>query len=142
MAQQRTSRQARIESQMQRALAALLMRGVKDPRVGNVTVTAVSVQKDLSSARVWFLPFGKVPDPAAQLEGLASAAGFLRGEVARQLGLRHAPKLEFILDTGLEQAVHLTQLINQAVASDRAHASAESPATEPPVPEPDPDRTP
>lgn len=135
MAQQRTSRQARIESQMQRALAALLLRGVKDPRVGNITVTAVSVQKDLSSARVWFLPFGKVADAAAQLAGLQSAAGFLRGEVARQLGLRHAPKLEFIADTGLEQAVHLTQLINQAVASDRAHAQAAESGGQ----EPDPD---
>jgi ribosome-binding factor A len=142
MAQQRTSRTARIESQMQRALAALLMRGVKDPRVGNVTVTAVSVQKDLSAARVWFLPFGKVADPAAQLEGLASAAGFLRGEVARQLGLRHAPKLEFILDTGLEQAVHLTQLIDRAVASDRAHVPAAEGGTgadSAPGQEPDPD---
>jgi ribosome-binding factor A len=132
MAQERTSRQARIESQMQRALAALLMRGVKDPRVGNVTVTAVSVHKDLSSARIWFLPFGKVADPAAQLEGLQSAAGFLRGEVARALGLRHAPRLEFIQDKGLEQAVHLTQLIDKAVASDRAHAPT-------PDPEPAPD---
>jgi ribosome-binding factor A len=124
MAQERTSRQARIESQMQRALAALLMRGVKDPRVGNVTITQVSVHKDLSSARVWFLPFGKVADPAAQLAGLQSAAAFLRGEVARALGLRHAPKLEFIQDKVLEQAVHLTQLIDKAVASDRVHAPA------------------
>lgn len=124
MAQERTSRQARIESQMQRALASLLMRGVKDPRVGNVTVTQVSVHKDLSSARVWFLPFGKVADPAAQLAGLQSAAAFLRGEVARALGLRHAPKLEFIQDKALEEAVHLTQLIDKAVASDRAHAPA------------------
>jgi len=137
MAQERTSRQARIESQMLRALAALLMRGVKDPRVGNVTVTQVSVHKDLSSAKVWFLPFGKVADPVAQLAGLHSAATFLRGEVARALGLRHAPRLEFIQDKGLEEAVHLTQLIDKAVASDRAHA----PAADEPAPsaEPDPD---
>ena len=137
MAQERTSRQARIESQMQRALAGLLMRGVKDPRVGNVTVTQVSVHKDLSSARVWFLPFGKVADPVAQLQGLQSAATFLRGEVARALGLRHAPRLEFIQDKGLEQAVHLTQLIDKAVASDRAHAPAADEAAAGGEPRPD-----
>ncbi len=54
------------------------------------------------------------------LAGLHSAAGFLRGEVARQLGLRHAPRLEFQLDTALEQAQSLTQLINTAVATDKA----------------------
>lgn len=123
MPQPRGSRQARIGAQMQRALAALLQRGVKDPRVGRLTVTAVDVQQDLSSARVYYLPFGQVADPQGQLEGLRSAAGFLRGEVARQLGLRHAPRLEFVPDTQLEQATHLTQLIDAAIASDRAHAA-------------------
>ena len=110
---------------MQRALAALLQRGVKDPRVGRLTVTSVEVMQDLSAAKVWFVPFGRDLDPQAaqaQLEGLKSASGFLRGEVARQLGLRHAPRLDFIPDTNLERAMHLTQLIDAAVASDRAHA--------------------
>lgn len=125
MPQPRGSRQARIGAQMQRALAALLQRGVKDPRVGRLTVTSVEVMQDLSAAKVWFVPFGKDLDAQAaqaQLEGLKSAAGFLRGEVARQLGLRHAPRLDFLPDTNLENAMHLTQLIDAAVASDRAHA--------------------
>jgi len=116
---------------MQRALAALLQRGVKDPRVGRLTVTSVEVMQDLSAAKVWFVPFGRDLDPQAaqaQLEGLKSAAGFLRGEVARQLGLRHAPRLDFLPDTNLENAMHLTQLIDAAVASDRAHAPAGDPA--------------
>ncbi|MDE2220836.1 MAG: 30S ribosome-binding factor RbfA [Gammaproteobacteria bacterium] len=113
-------RHQRIESQMQRALAELVPRAVKDPRVGNLTITAVSLLPDLSAARVWFLPFGTGRDAAAQLAGLKSAAGFLRGEVARQLGLRHAPRLEFELDTALERAQSLTQLISTAVAADKA----------------------
>ncbi len=138
MPQPRGSRQARIGAQMQRALAALLLRGVKDPRVGRLTVTAVDVLQDLSAARVYFLPFGQVADPQGQLEGLRSAAGFLRGEVARQLGLRHAPRLEFVLDTQLEQATHLTQLIDAAVASDRAHAPAPADEAGQPAAEPAP----
>ena len=116
---QRNSRHQRIESQMQRVLAQLLPREVKDPRVGPVTITAVSLAPDLSTARVWFLPFGLAVAADDVLEGLRSAAGFLRGEVARQLGLRHAPRLEFLLDTQLEHAQSLTALIDKAVASDR-----------------------
>ena len=117
--QPRNSRHQRIESQMQRTLAQLVPRAVKDPRVGNLTITAVSLLDDLSAARVYFLPFGTARAADEQLAGLKSAGGFLRGEVARQLGLRHAPRLEFLLDTTLEHAQALTSLINTAVASDR-----------------------
>lgn len=116
---QRNSRHQRIAAQMQRTLAQLVPRAVKDPRVGHLTITAVSLLEDLSSARIWFLPFGTSRDVDEQLAGLRSAAGFLRGELARQLGLRHAPRLEFFVDTNLEQAQALTQLINSAVANDR-----------------------
>ena len=109
---------------MQRTLAELVPRALKDPRVGNLTITAVALLDDLSAARIWFLPFGRTRTVDEQLAGLKSAAGFLRGEVARQLGLRHAPRLEFMLDTSLEHAQALTTLINSAVASDRAHETS------------------
>src|SRR5437762_1486317 len=113
---QRNSRAQRIAAQMQRTLAELVPRTVKDPRVGPLTITAVSLLDDLSSARVWFVPFGGgSADADLQLAGLRSAAGFLRGELARQLGLRHAPRLEFLIDSNLERAQALTQLINSAV---------------------------
>ena len=115
---------------MQRTLAELVPRAVKDPRVGPLTITAVSLAEDLSAARVWFLPFGKDRVVKEQLAGLHSAAGFLRGEVARQLGLRHAPRLEFLLDTTFEHAQSLTALINTAMASDRRLSDA-APAVEP-----------
>jgi len=112
---------------MQRTLAELVPRAVKDPRVGHLTITAVSLLDDLSSARVWFLPFGTSRDVDEQLAGLRSAAGFLRGELARQLGLRHAPRLEFLVDTNLEHAQALTQLIT-AVANDRRLEERAAPA--------------
>jgi len=125
---QRNSRPQRIAAQMQRTLAELVPRAVKDPRVGHLTITAVSLLDDLSSARVWFLPFGTSRDVDEQLAGLRSAAGFLRGELARQLGLRHAPRLEFLVDTNLEHAQALTQLINTAVANDRRLEERAAPA--------------
>ena len=104
---------------MQRTLAELLPRAVKDPRVGNVTITGVSLLEDFSSARGFFLPFGKSRSADEPLAGRRSAAGFLRGELARQLGLRHAPRLEFCVDAAQEQAQALTSLIDTAVSRDR-----------------------
>jgi ribosome-binding factor A len=126
-------RTQRIESEIQRVLAALIAREVKDPRVGNVTVTAVSVAPDMGSARVFFTPFAALHPPAQVRAGLTHAAGFLRGELGRRLGLRHAPRLEFVFDESVESAARLTQLIDSAVAGDREHATAPAatPATTP-----------
>ena len=121
MSQQRTQR---IEAEIQRVLAALISREVKDPRVGNVTITAVSVTPDMGSARVYFTPFAS-SQPAEQVEAaLTHAAGFLRGELGRRLGLRHAPRLEFRFDDTVEGAARLTSLIDRAVEQDRAAESA------------------
>ena len=138
-------RTQRIESEIQRVLAALIAREVKDPRVGNVTVTAVSMAPDMGSARVYFTPFAALHPPEEVRAGLTHAAGFLRGELGRRLGLRHAPRLDFVFDESVEAAAHLTHLIDQAVADDRAGATAQSrdaasPAA--PAPQNDIDRPP
>jgi ribosome-binding factor A len=83
-----SSRALRIEAQMQRALAEMLPRAVKDPRVGSVTITAVTMAADMGSARIFFLPFGTRHSGEEVLAGLCSASGFLRGEVARACGMR------------------------------------------------------
>jgi ribosome-binding factor A len=114
------ARTSRIASQVQRSLATLLRRGVKDPRVGNVTVTAVELANDLSFARIHVLPFASTQSGDDLLAGLRSAAGYLRGELARELKLRHMPRLEFQLDELLESAHRLTNLIESAVKSDRS----------------------
>ena len=117
-------RTQRIESEIQRVLATLIAREVKDPRVGNVTVTAVSVAPDMGSARVFFTPFASLHSPEEVHAGLSRAAGFLRGQLGRRLALRHAPRLEFVFDESVEGAARLTHLIDQAVADDRAGAAA------------------
>ena len=119
------ARTQRIESQIQRVLAALIAREVKDPRVGSVTITAVSMAADLGSARVYFTPFASRHTPEEVRTGLTRAAGFLRGELGRRLALRHAPRLEFVFDHTVEEASRLTSLIDRAVAGDAAAAAAE-----------------
>ncbi|HXW75573.1 MAG TPA: 30S ribosome-binding factor RbfA [Steroidobacteraceae bacterium] len=128
MSQARTQR---IESEIQRVLAALITREVKDPRVGNVTITAVSCAADMGSARVFFTPFASRHTPQEVLAGLTHAAGFLRGELGRRLSLRHAPRLQFQFDESVEGAAHLTSLIERAVASDRVGSAAAGGASAP-----------
>jgi ribosome-binding factor A len=117
----KAQRLARIEGEMQRVLSALVAREVRDPRVGNVTITAVSVAPDMSTARIWFMPFGDKHTPDEVGEGLNRAAGFLRGELGRALSLRHAPRLEFVYDQQIENADKLTRLIDGAVKTDQSN---------------------
>ena len=113
------ARTRRIEAEIQRVLSELIAREVKDPRVGNVTITAVSLAADMGVAKVYFMPFAS-RNPVEEVQvGLTRAGGFLRGEVGRRLRLRHAPRLEFVADDTADKAAHLTGLINSAVAEDR-----------------------
>ena len=114
------ARSRRIESEIQRVLAALIAREVKDPRVGNVTITGVRVAPDTGTARVYFTPFAAREPPEQVRQGLTHAASFLRGELGRRLGLRHTPRLEFVFDDSIEGAARLSSLIDRAVASDHA----------------------
>jgi ribosome-binding factor A len=102
-------------------LAGLIAREVKDPRVGNVTITGVSVAADMGSAKIFFTPFASSSAHEQVQLGLTRAAGFLRGELGRRLGLRHAPRLQFVFDDSAAGAARLTRLIDDAVAEDRAH---------------------
>jgi len=104
---------------MQRVLSTLVSREVRDPRVGNITVTAVNVAPDMSTARIFFVPFVNKNSPEEVAEGLNRASGFLRGALGRALSLRHAPKLEFVYDQQIENADKLTRLIDGAVKSDK-----------------------
>jgi ribosome-binding factor A len=136
------ARTRRIESEIQRVLAGLIAREVKDPRVGNVTITSVSVAPDMRNARVYFTPFAASHEPAEQVRSaLMHAASFLRGELGRRLALRYAPRLTFVVDDSVAGAARLTNLIDRAVAADRAgHAGAADAAEASGAETPDPHR--
>jgi len=101
-----------LGEQIQRELTDLLRRDVKDQRIGNITVTAVSVTGDLRTAHVYYLIFGKEGADAQVQRGLESAAGFLRNALSKSLMIRYAPTLSFELDTSIEHGVRLTRLID------------------------------
>jgi ribosome-binding factor A len=124
----KSARTLRIESELQRVLSDLIRREVRDPRVGAVTITAVSALQDMSAVRVLFVPFAGAHSTEEVQAGLNRAAGFLRGEVGRRLGLRHAPKLEFEFDASIERADRLTSLIDTAVRKDQSSHKDDEPA--------------
>lgn len=92
---------------------ALLRSEVRDPRVGFVTITNVEVTNDLSHARIRVQVPGEATEKERALEGLQSAAGFLRSRAARALTTRVVPELHFELDRGLEHAARIEELLQQ-----------------------------
>jgi len=104
----------RVAEGIQRELCDLLLKGkVKDPRVGMVTITGVKLSNDLRDAKVSFSTLGNADEHRKTGQGLTSAAGFLRGEIARALRLRVAPTLVFVFDESFERAGRLAEVFEQ-----------------------------
>jgi ribosome-binding factor A len=105
-------RPEQVAETLRQVITDALAREVRDPRVGFVTVTGVLVSNDLSHARVMVSLPGEEADKDRALEGLHSAAGFLRSRAARSLTTRSVPELHFELDRGLEHAARINELLN------------------------------
>jgi ribosome-binding factor A len=111
-------RARRLAVRIRELVAAALERQVKDPRLGMVTVTDARLTGDLREATVFYTVYGDEADRAASAAALRSATGLLRTVVGRQLELRHAPSLTFVLDAVPEGARHIDELLAQAHAAD------------------------
>lgn len=96
---------------VRQVLAETITRELRDPRVGLVTVTRVAVSGDLSHAQVYVMSQGEESDRQKALEGLVSAAGFLRTRIAKALSTRTIPELHFELDRGLEHAARINAML-------------------------------
>jgi ribosome-binding factor A len=108
---QSSRRPEQVAGTIRQVIADALTREVRDPRVGFVTVTGVLVTNDLSHARVMVSVPGDDAEKAKAMEGLQSAAGFLRSRAARSLTTRTVPELHFELDKGFEHAARIQELL-------------------------------
>ena len=111
-------RPERVAEQIRQAVAAFLTSDVRDPRIGFVTVTGVEVTADLSHATISVSVMAHEEEKARSLEGLASAARYLRTELSRQLRLRTSPELHFRLDRGIEHAQRIDRVLKELKAED------------------------
>jgi len=111
----------RVSEQIQRELAALIQYALKDPRLGMISISSVSVSRDFGHAKVYVSVLGTDEQTAESMRVLGHAAGYLRHKLGKSLHMRVIPELHFFLDRSLEEGARIGALINRAVASDRGN---------------------
>lgn len=104
----------RINGEVQKELSILISREIKDPRIHPMTsVVHVEVAPDLKTAKVYISVMGDDLSKKSTLQGLKSAASFMRGQLAKSLNLRNTPELTFVIDNSIEYGVHMSKLIDE-----------------------------
>jgi ribosome-binding factor A len=101
----------RLADQIRGEVAALISEDLRDPRIGFTTVTRVELSTDLQHARIWVSVLGDAAAQQRTIEGLGSAAAYIRRELGHRLRLRRVPELAFVLDHGPEEAIHLEEVL-------------------------------
>lgn len=109
----------RVNHLLQEELARLIRFELKDPRVADVTVTGVEATPDLKYATVYVRSLGGSDAIANALEGLASAEGYMRRTLGRELRMRRIPELTFREDASLEHAIRIEALLDEALGPER-----------------------
>lgn len=100
------NRSERVSIEIHRILSQLMLKGLRDPRVKQFSITSIRVTPDLRLARVRCVPLGG-GEGKELIAGLRSAAGYLSREMAKQLRMKYSPKLEFFLDEELSKAMNV-----------------------------------
>ena len=124
----------KIADRIKVIVAEMLERRIKDPRLGRenghlVTVTDVRVSGDTQQATVFYTVLGEDADLAGTEAALNSAKGLIRSEVGKQLGMRHVPTIEFVLDALPESARVIDDVLERARRQDAEVAAAAAAAT-------------
>lgn len=112
-------RNIRLADQIQKDLAVLIQKEIDPSRVGLITLSGVELSTDYAHAKVFFTVLGGEPDPAESL--LNEKAGWLHAQLFKMFHIHTVPTLRFFHDPQLERGIAMSQLIDQAVASDEAH---------------------
>ncbi|MCK9927129.1 30S ribosome-binding factor RbfA [Frankia sp. Mgl5] len=134
------ARARRLAVRIREVVASTLERGVKDPRLGMVTITDARVTPDLMDATVFYTVYGDDVARQASAAALESAKGMLRSQVGRATGIKVTPTLTFVHDRLPDDARHLEDLLDVARRRDEELARVRQDAT--PAGEPDPYRRP
>ncbi len=125
------SRSRRVGQQLQREVALILQREIKDPRIGMVTVSDVEVSGDLQHARVYVTFLNIDPqsnDPQrieTGLKGLSEASGYIRILLGKAMQLRIVPELRFMYDKTLVEGMRISNLVTNTIREDEARHQAE-----------------
>ena len=103
----------KLQELIKQEISKMLLMDLKDPRIGFVTATHVTVTGDLRDAKVYVSIMGNDEQVKASWEGLQSSLGFIRREIGKRIRLRFTPTIEFALDTSLDYSEHIQKLLLQ-----------------------------
>lgn len=107
----------RINGEVQRVLAEIIRGEIKDPRISPWTsVVAVEVAPDLKSCKAWISVLGDEEARTGTLQGLKSAEGFIKKQLAKIVNLRNTPEITFVMDQSIEYGVNMSRRIDEVMA--------------------------
>ena len=106
----------RVNGEVQRVLAEIIRGGLKDPRIS--PWTSVEVAPDLKSCKAWISVLGDEEVRKSTIQGLKSAEGYIRRELARTINLRNTPDITFVMDQSIEYGVNMSHKIDEVIAAD------------------------
>jgi ribosome-binding factor A len=112
----KAQRMARIDHEIQRAVAKIIDEYLKDPRLGFVTVTRAEITQDLKNCKIFVSIIGDRHVARQSMDALANSAKFVRGELGGMIDLRYTPELTFVEDRSTEKAIELAKTLARAQA--------------------------
>jgi ribosome-binding factor A len=107
-------RMRRVNEAVREVVSARLAEGLRDPRIGFVTVTSVDTTPDLRQAKVYVSVLGTDEERAETLAGLESAHGLLQQAVATELRMKHKPTLQFVFDESIDRGMRISELLDES----------------------------
>lgn len=113
------SRSDRVGGLIKQQMAELLRKEIRDPSLGQATITGVKVSPDLRIAKVYFTTTNAQGAPQAALKAFERARGFVKRELAQRLGLRYMPDLQFYYDDSIDLGARIEQLIKMVKDNDK-----------------------
>ena len=115
----------KLQELIKQEMSKMLLKELKDPRIGFVTVTDVEMTGDLREAKIYVSVMGGDDQVKSSLDGLNSALGFIRREIGQRVRLRFTPEISFALDTSLDYGDHIQKLLLQVEGERKNDDNAE-----------------
>ncbi len=117
----------RVNGEVQKVLSEIIRGEIKDPRVSPLTsVVQVSVAPDLKTCKAYISVLGDENAKNATVEGLKSAVGYIRRQLARELNLRNTPEIIFIPDQSIEYGVNMSRRIDEVIGESGRNADEDN----------------
>ena len=121
----------RSNMEVQRALSEIIRGEIKDPRIHPMTtVVAVDVTPDLKYCKAYISVLGDDEAAVSTIQGLKSAVGYVRRELARKVNLRNTPEITFVLDQSIEYGVNMSRLIDEVAKNTKSREDETEDETE------------